>query len=265
MNSINFVEVRNFLDHWQSLSGALIGAALPISFALILRWLESRRELIVGLGRLEKMLVLSVISLYEIRENLELFLARVREFRRELEESKDVAFALDSTNFPSGKAELSTKFLNVRTRSLYLSNNLMSNYVMLQNINEALSEIREEFQLLKQKNFDLVLSGRINPENQKTLRIGQLLAIEKVLGEIILSKNIPIAVKALLRSRIVLSKYLKSFGVGKINRWRLDGFNGKNVLRENGQEILEQEIENDLDLEFCKVEKSYKKRIENKK
>lgn len=263
--SIDLVKLVSFLDHWQSLSGALIGAALPISFALFLRWLESRKELSRGLGKIEKMLVLAVNSLYEAKESLELFLDRIREFRQELEKSEDASFTLDSTNFPSCKVEVSEIFLNTKTRSLYLGNNLMRGYILLKNINSALLELREEFQLLKQRNFDIVLSGKVTPEDQKRLRIGQLVAIEDVLSKIVLSQNIPITVKSLLKSRIILSKYLKSFGIGKINRWYFDGFNGKSVLDEKGQENVEKKFEKELNAEFLKVEGSYRDHCASKK
>lgn len=250
------------IKEWQSLAGSFIGAFLPISFALFVRHRDSRKDYLRGLSKLDKFLAYSINELYELRESVELFVARIEEHKNEMELQKGKEFILDSTNFPLQKIEYERSLFDIKIKSSYLTNKLMMCHLVLKNINDSLSEIREEFQMLKGRNFDMVFSGKINVINQNQLRIDQLISVENILKDVILKKNFPIAIQTLLGTKIILTKYLKFFGF--FYRIYYEGL-FKNVVRKNnGQNIIEDKFKKELDVEFNKIEELYNKRISNK-
>jgi len=256
---INFSQIKE----WQSLVGAFIGAFLPISFALYIRWRDGRKNYLQGLWKVEKFLAYSINQLYELRESMELFVGRISNDIAKMEVNKGNQYVLDSTNFPVQKIEYEVDLFNIRTKSIYLTNKLMMCHLMLKNINDSIDEIRDEYQMLKGRNFDMVFSGKISIENQNQLRIEQLLAVENILRDPLLEKNVPQMIKALMQTKIILLKYLKFYGF--IYRVYYEGFFRMLARQEDGQRKIEDKLEQDLNEEFDKVEKRYCERISTKK
>lgn len=252
--------VAEFLNKWQSLSGAFMGAFIPISFVLFLRWRDARNDFLMGISKTKLFLVNSINELYALKGDLNLFCDRIIKQRKAIEEKFGNSFVTDATNFPLRKIGYDKNRKSINLKSVYLANNIINCYMLVKDINNFISEIREEYHFLKDKNFDIALSNKINEETQNRERINQLKEIEKTIKEIIL--KIDIDTKPFLSAKIILHKYYFK-KTGYLTRIYYEGFFGKKVLTTKGKALLDQKIEKEVDIEYEKLEKIYNGRIKN--
>lgn len=208
-------KVSDFLYQWQSLAGAFLGAFLPILVSLFIYSYKSRKEFKRGMGQVEQFLVFSINNLYELKEELTLFLNRINSLIQEIETTQSDQFFLGTTNFPLASMEHRLQDINKPTKSLYLTNKLMKCYSMLKETYSFLEDAGDEFKSITLRNYDVVLSYKdpsqkigVYPENQRGLYLCGLKEFRKVIKETILDKNIPTTIKSLLGARLVLLKYI---------------------------------------------------------
>ncbi len=262
--SINTSNLSDFLFKWQSLVGAFMGALIPITVSFFLYSLRSSINFKQGLSQIEKFLVYSINNLYGLREELELFSDRLDKLTSDIEQqSTQNSYYIGTTNFPMAATEHSINIINKSTKSLYLSNKLMRCYSMQRDINLNLTDLREEFRLIVSRNYDVILAYKdpaqnvgISASNQVMMYSQQLKAMKKIIDEIVLKKNIPTAIKSFSEARLILLKYTKSFSF--IYRIYYEGFGGSILKKENGQQIIELKIHEEVEKELSKIEKNYK-------
>lgn len=256
---MTFQEIIDVVENWQSLIGAFIGAFIPISFSFWLLRRETRIHHRENIRLLEIRLVNSINDLLNLRGEMELFVKRLGDIIDHIKKSDNSKFDLSTTNFPSHSMEYYASDFEKRTKSLYLANALAKSYFLVKVIHHSISDFREEYKYLVDRNFNLFLShtqAEIDARSQNAMFASQLTAIKTILEDVILKKNIPIAIKSLLLAKIVLEKYSKPYGF--LTRYYYEGLFFGIAKKKNAQELVENRVANEFQKEIGEIENNYK-------
>ncbi len=252
------IDLNNILKsakEWQT----LVGSAVPIIFTIFMFRYQNKKDFKQGLGSIERVLAQSMNDLIELSDELNLFVNRLDELINSIRNSGENEYFVGWSNFPIHEIESSDILMRTKTNSLYLANKLMRNYILLKSINSQVTGLRDEFISLMNRNHDIIISYKNPKENigvspiiQKELILSSLLSMREVLGNNIIRKNIPTAIKSLLNTKIYLVKYMKYTHYTKLF---YEGPFNCFIKKEDGIAKLEnrKKIKNEFDNNWIKI------------
>lgn len=245
--------MEKFLEKWQQLMGAVIGAITPFLLWWIVETYQQRKKYYDDLYVLEKELVNQINSTLDIKKSIIDFINKqLNILIGNIEENPDFAFSVDCTYFPLFSVSSFGEQINhVNTKSGYIENKLAKVSQMSKDMPCIIKDLKRQFDDLINLNRELVLNKSNSPEVQKKIYLNNIIKYKEFLEHDVLGKNIPIYLKILIQTRTALLK-LKKIG---LIRWqmRFDGsfcfyFNKKvyNKDREKDYDVIEKYFEDEV-------------------
>lgn len=245
--------MEEFLNKWQSLIGAFLGALIPIVFSIALLLRQNNKKFLNNLAELDILLAISLTETYAARKELELFIERMDGLLKEIPTSRPAYFIAD-TNFPTLKLDFGNRFIETRTGSLYLTNKLLSCHIMLKDINNAVADLQYEFRRGLRENHERILSAssmNLTIDSQKSLLSKHAESMKIAVQGILLDTNIPVVTKNLAIAREYLLLYYKAPTIIKLWYENIPKFFGMNSE-------IDKKLEERVQKSMLKAEERYK-------
>ena len=252
----------NFLDKWQTLVGAAIGASMPILFWFFVEWRRRKKERIENWYYLERILVHCINSLVDTRRTIRIFLdgnleKTISNIQGNIEKS---AYSSDRTFFPLFEANLvEESLLKIQTGSGYIDNKIGDVFRLSKDFTWSIEDIKRQFEDTINIQCKIAFSKLNPPDVQGRQYINSLKSFRACVERDILDKNIKIFIKVLMETRVALME-LREIG---LFRWKLKfskfGSLVKEIfhfkkLTERRYEIVERTLKDKVDEELRKVD-----------
>ena len=254
------------LYEWQTLIGAFLGAATPISLLFLTEWYKKRKEHKEHLYRLEKFLVYCINDTIDSSLTIKKFVDdRLTELIDNINErTKNGIYSVDAAFFPlTSRHSIDEAFFDVDTGSGYLDNKLLQVLKTSKDFATAIDDARQQFTNTIQVNRDMSF-GKLNPAKiQNEAYKTNIQDFMKMMKRDLTDNNTKIYMRILLSARVELNA-LRDIGV---IRWRLKFeahfkyFRNRQDLKryfDNTYERIDKFFEKEIDTEFKKMESLYK-------
>ena len=209
----------NFLDKWQTLVGAALGAFLAVIGSLITYAINSangrRKERKEFLRQIEISMARSLNDTFTLREQLKWFSQRVKDLAAESRSiTDDRIFFLNRINFPTTREIYRDIGMpNFKVKSYYLHNKIMWIDAGVKEMNETVLNLKNDFEDLIRQNELLVAVMRNNP-NPRMQRESYERNLESFAGAIdeYISKSIKQGVEIMTQVKIYNEKLRSKHG-----------------------------------------------------
>lgn len=271
-------DITNFVDKWQGLIGSALGPFLAVVLSAIGFWIKSviegkkeRKEL---LRRIEISLARSLNDTFTAREQLKWFSGRIKDL---VAESKlitsDKIFFLNRINFPTTREIYrDIDMPNFKIKSYYLHNKLMWIDAGTKEMNETVSNLKNDFEDLIRQNQMLVAVMRDNPNppRQREAYERNLESFAKAIDDYV-SKSIKQGIEIMTQVKIYNEKMRKRYGYWfwwKIEGTRFKYFRTKAKQKEFARNLdslgrIDGIIKGEVDSLIKKAEERSKKLAQN--
>lgn len=215
-----FLRIPNFLYTWQPLMGALIGAALPISFWFFIQWYQGCKKRKENLYQLEKLFVVNINGVVDIHQNIKRFLE---------EKLSDLISNIDKKDLPNSYSiataffplffvpTINESFLDIKTGSGYLDNKILQLIKMSKDFSLSIDDLRGQFEHTLITNQWVAVNRLNKPKLQKKEYKENLERFEETARRELIEKNIKTYLKFLISARVIVNEIRDS----GIIRWRL--------------------------------------------
>ena len=162
-------DITNFIEKWQGLIGSALGPFLAVVLSAIGFWIksviESKKERKEFLRQIEISMARSLNDTFVAREQLKWFSGRIKNLIAESKSiTSDKIFFLNRINFPTTREIYrDIDMPNFKIKSYYLHNKLMWIDAGIKEMNETISNFKNDFEDLIRQNEVLVAVMRDNP------------------------------------------------------------------------------------------------------
>lgn len=206
------MQIIVFLDKWQQLIGAALGAGVPISVGLISLIYRRHEEKKRNLALVEKSLVLSINSVLSaertIKEFVDVSLPQTILNIDEKTESKN--YSLDVSYFPTVYIHvLGEEIIKLNTGSGYIDERLLQLQMLSRELVTSIHDMRSQF-------YDAVAIYRtlgLNKSNPEAVHNEEyknaLIAFNSYAKEVLLEKNIKVFLGVLGKAHVALLEYMR--------------------------------------------------------
>lgn len=221
-------EITNFIDKWQGLIGAALGAFLAVISSLITYAINSandrRKERKEFLRQIEISMARSLNDTFTAREQLKWFSGRIKSLVAESKSiTDDRTFFLNRINFPTTREIYrDIDMPKFKIKSYYLHNKLMWIDAGIKEMNETVSNLKKDFEDVIRQNEVLVAVMRNNP-NPKMQRDAYERNLESFAEAIdkYVSKSIQQGIEIMTQVKIYNEKMRKRYGLWFW--WKIEG------------------------------------------
>ena len=251
----------NFLDHWQTLAGSIIGPFLAVIVSV---WIENWKDRKEFLRKIEISVTKSLNDIYIVQEQLLWFSQRVKILMDEIKNDSSNRFFLVRINFPSMREIYrDAETLDFKIKSYYLHNKLLWTDTAIKDINNVVSQFKNDFEDILKQNELLVGLIRMNPSpnpvEQRTMYLENLKNFD---GVIVGYSNKPISQCIQLMTQVkVYNNHLRG-KTGFWFRWRYEGKSLKFFYTNDEYKKFSGNLKS-LDLIDKKIESEVRKSIED--
>jgi hypothetical protein len=217
MISIN--EFINILKNWQSILGAFLGAATPISFWFYIEWNRRREKQKESLYYVERLLVYNINAVIESHKTIKIFienhLARLIEgINQATEEGR---YATHTAFLPLFSYPVDEGLFNISTNSDYLDNKLLQACGMTKDFSLAIEDLRNQFSSTIETNQKMAFDKLNGPKAQNEEFKKNVQEFIRIIERDLFEKNEKVYLKILISTRITAKKLYK---IG-LWRWRM--------------------------------------------
>ena len=271
-------DVTTFMEKWQGLIGSALGPFLAVVLSAIGFWIksviENRKERREFLRRIEISLARSLNDTFTAREQLKWFSGRIKDLIAESKSiTSDKIYFLNRINFPTTREIYrDIDMPNFKIKSYYLHNKLMWIDAGIKEMNETVSNLKNDFEDLIRQNEVLVAVMRDNPNPpmQRDMYEGNLESFAKAIDDYV-SKSVKQGVEIMTQVKIYNEKLRKRHGfwfLWKIEGTRFKYFRTKAQQKEfarnlDSLERIDAIIKNEVDSLINKAEERSKKLAQN--
>ncbi len=258
--------LRDFLYEWQTLIGAFLGAATPISLWFLTEWYQSREKQKEHLYRLEKFLVYSINNAIDAHETTKYFIEnRLMELINNINErTKNDIYSVDTAFLPLlSMHNIDENLLNINTGSNYIDNELFQVFKMSKDFAIGIDDLRQQFMNTIQVNREMSFKKLNSPKIQNEAYKINIQDFINTVNRDFFDKNVKIYIQSLVSTRVGLNT-LRDMG---IIRWQIKFgpdfkyFKNKQNLKkfyDNTHEHINTFLKEKVDIEVKKIESSYK-------
>ncbi|QSH39611.1 hypothetical protein JXR01_01185 [Candidatus Kaiserbacteria bacterium] len=246
--------VVDFLNKWQTIVGALIGAAAP----LIVYFIGKRQdEYYAYLVRLDKSLSLAVVNLSEIDNTLHTFVRGslqklIDSVTQTAKQDEFVARAFVPLLFTY---ELPEEIIKLSTKTAYIDNNLLLVYSRSKELDPMVADIGRQYDKTYELQLTLV-GSKMTPGSQITTDLNSMYAqnlesFKAYIEEYWAKNNMPIYLKELVQLQVAVRELREMRRLGWIVwRWKYEKGAADDfaVMQESIDKSLEKKVGERLDL-----------------
>ena len=271
-------DITNFMEKWQGLIGSALGPFLAVVLSAIGFWvksaIETRKERKEFLRRIEISLARSLNDTFTAREQLKWFSGRIKDLVAESKTiTSDKIFFLNRINFPTTREIYrDIDMPNFKIKSYYLHNKLMWIDAGIKEMNETVSNFKNDFEDLIRQNEVLVavMRDNPNPKMQRDTYERNLESFAEAIDKHV-SKSIQQGIEIMTQVKIYNEKLRKRHGYWfwwKIEGTRFKYFHTKAKQKEfarnlDSLERIDLIIKNEVDSLIKKAEERSKKLAQN--
>ena len=249
--------------------GSALGPFLAVSLSAFGFWIKSilkeRKELKEFLRQIEISMARSLNDTFVAREQLKWFLKRVENLITEAQAiNDDKTFFLNRINFPTTREIYRDAGMpNFKIKSYYLHNKLMWVDAGVKEMNETVSNLKENFSDLVRQNevYVAIMRDNPNPRMQREAYVRNLESFSEAINSYI-SKNVQQGIEVMLQVKIYNEKMRSRYG--SFLRWKHEGtrlkyFNNKREQKEfsrnlDSVERIDRIIQKEVDSALSKAE-----------
>ncbi len=200
-------QIGTFLNQWQTLIGAMIGAAIPVFFYFLTKWYERYAQHKEDILLLEKTLVQQINNILDVEDAIKKFLSKRLDFLIQSID-KDTAASKYSANlafYPLFAINsLTENIYKIKVESGYIHNKLSHLFRISQDIKLSIEDSRRQFENTLQRN-DVIAFNKLNsPEIQNNVHKENIKNFKEMVNDNLLNKNIPIFLKQLIHTTAAL-------------------------------------------------------------
>lgn len=262
-----------FLDHWQTLVGSTVGPFLAVILSaigyLIVRAIEARKEYKEMLRRIEISTTRSLEGIYRVRWTLKNFVSRVNGLAKDIKTITDGNyFSLDSVNFPTTrKIYRDIEVPNFKVKSYYLHNYLLWIDAGIEETNDIVANIKNDFGELMRRNELIVAlekdNKKPNPARQRNAYVDNLESFAKMIEKYI--ESFPHSIEIMVQAKVYNEHLRGRFGFGF--RWKHESvscryFRNKIDLKKfsknlDSLESIDKAIQKEVDKEIAEATKRF--------
>lgn len=248
-------EIENCLFKWQELSGAIIGASVPIIVALIGLYFRRKLQKEEKLKQLDRTLVLAIKTTMETQATLESFFLNVLDPYLKIAFTADQKYQLDLVFIPAVfGAGLNLDIKDVDSGSGYIDSNILLCLALARDfelsLNDSRSQLKETYQLYK----ELALSGKVTPQEQVGHLKNSITSFKEVFYNILVKHNAQVLFDKLLETKIALD-YFHSHQI----LWRLRFSQSFRYYRSQS------DFENGMKDTFMNIDNFFRKKFDEEK
>lgn len=216
--SFTFSKFISFLDRWQDLVGALIGAFSAFAVWWIAKRVDDKEKNIQNLVYLERLLVDQLNSVNEARNTLSLFIkGNLQELINNIGKNPPAAYSVDFTFVPLFPVRLIDEAVQrIQTKSGYIDNKIARAYKMSHELSHSIADMRRQFDETVETNKSISFNKLNNPVDQKQAYKRNIEGFRDLITRDILNKNFPIYLKVIAEARVALEEFSN---LGK-RKWR---------------------------------------------
>lgn len=271
-------DITTFMEKWQGLIGSALGPFLAVVLSAIGFWIksviENRKERREFLRRIEISLARSLDDTFTAREQLKWFSGRIKDLIVESKSiTSDKIYFLNRINFPTTREIYrDIDMPNFKIKNYYLHNKLMWIDAGIKEMNETVSNLKNDFKDLIRQNEVLVAVMRDNPNPpmQRNMYEGNLESFAKAIDNYV-SKSVKQGIEIMTQVKIYNEKLRKRHGfwfLWKIEGTRFKYFRTKAQQKEfarnlDSLERIDAIIKNEVDSLINKAEERSKKLAQN--
>lgn len=254
------------LREWQGFAGALIGAAIPISFWFFKEWWQAKRKKKQNLDVLERVLVYEINKVVNTRQTLKKFLdVQLTDLKKGIVHYQSQGkYSLGMTFIPLFSVDpIEENLLQIEVESGYLMNKINQIYAMSKDFSLMVDDLREQFKETIKTNKEIAMGKLNDPVPQDALFLNNVQDFEKMVIQDIFGKNIPIYLRNLVTARTVAATIRK---IGML-RWKslfaphLKFFKSKkdlmNFYKENTFERIELYLQKEIGKQIQEIESGF--------
>ena len=222
--------MEEFLNKWQTLIGASLGAFLAVIGSLITYAINSanerRKERKEFLRRIEISITQSLDSTYKMRQQLKQIAQRIKDLATSAKAVTDSkTFCLDRVNFPPVREVYRDRDAPYfKVKSYYLHNKLLWINAGIKEVNEINANFKSDFSDLIRQNELLVTLIKENqnpdPAVQRTAYVKNLESFANVIEEYI-ENHIPQGIEIMTQIKIYNEHLRKKYGCWFL--WKHEG------------------------------------------
>lgn len=166
LNILFAPEAIEFIDHWQQIIGAFIGAAAPLAIFLLTEVYIKRKD---ALRRIE---ISNTYSLQNIQVARAALVDKIQRLRKFASDVRDMNNPLQTINFPPiGGIYIDPEGHNASIKSYYLHNKVLLFNSHTTGLNSTLTEFKNDFGLLMQMHdTEMKFNEKLIRENPQELK-----------------------------------------------------------------------------------------------
>lgn len=211
------MEDTSWLFKWQTLIGAMIGAAAPFALWWFSVWRQKVGQWKEDALYLNKAIADQVNLIIEIRNTTKRFLTTKLTPLIERTEKESGAYSVGLAFFPLFSARgLSDEFIRKSTHSSYLDNKLANIYRLSQDLPHVIEDLRTQFHETLKFNKEISFGKLNSADAQRIMHLENLREYKRVLEDEFLGQNIPIFLKNAVEGFVGMEEVRKTGVLG----WR---------------------------------------------
>ncbi len=210
-----------FINKWQTLIGSALGVLLAIILSLvgflIKSVIESKKERKEFLRRIEIGITRSLEDTYKTRQELQIFVARLRSLITEIRDATEACqFDFTSINYPMmPDIHRDIDAPNFKVKNYYLHNKLLFADAGIKKINETVTGFKNNFAELQRKNELLIIlmcqNQTPNPDHQRREYVASLGSFANAMDEF-MSRFIKQGIEIMAQIKIYNEHLRKKYG-----------------------------------------------------
>ncbi|MBU3925182.1 hypothetical protein KJ854_04570 [Patescibacteria group bacterium] len=247
---------------WQTMIGAFLGPFLAVVLSAIVFWvksiIENKKERKEFLRRIEISVTRSLNDACTVREQLKWFSGRVKNLAAEARAiTDDKIFFLNRINFPAiAEVYRDMEMVNFKVKSYYLHNKLLWIDAGIKEMNETISNLKNDFEDLIRQNEILiaVMRSNPNPRAQRETYDRNLETFAEAINEYI-PKGVQQGIRIMIQIKVYNEQIRKRYGCWFW--WKHEGTKFKYFRNK----IEQKEFTRNLD-SLDRIDKTIQKKVE---
>lgn len=255
-----------FIDKWQALIGALVGAAAPISLWFLKELYRRHKNHKDNLYRFEKSLVHDINNVVDARNTIYNFIEdKLGELIKHIRQNNNDVYSIDVAFFPLFTVHsIDENIVSLNTGSGYLDNEIIRIFKMSNDFASAIDDLRQQFAYTAETSRNIAFMKLVSPVDQKDQYVQNIEAFREAVRRDLFDKNVKIYIRTLVSTRTGIN-FLRDIG---IFRWqfkfssRYRYFKNRQELKKFDEEIYERIdkfFKEKIDTQIKKIEVSYTK------
>lgn len=212
-------DLKNALDHWQTLVGAFVGATIPFLLWGYIEWHNKRKKRKEYLYYLQRVIVDQINLLIEVKETTQRFLdLKLKTLLNNIDNNPVSAYSVDTAFFPLFSVRPLPGDVNTTSSdSGYVDNKVAKIYALSKDFPHIIDDIRLQLRETLKTNEKIAFGERNSPEDQKKQFKRNIQGYEKMIIDDLLGKSIPLYFKKLAETLVAVEKKAKMSSIA----WRI--------------------------------------------